>query len=133
MRTALALFAAGAAFCQSGGAITGSITDPDGRFVEHATVHVKNSGTGTELDVRGSGKGVYIFSNLPAGSYDLTVPELGFTFAKLERKNLVVTPGQTVRLDLRLASAHLRLHHCSAPSASEPAAMFYSLWRPRAL
>jgi hypothetical protein len=97
----LILFCA-AASAQNGGTITGSITDPDGRGVEHVTVRLKNSATDSVFEIRGSDQGVYTFSKLPPGSYDLTVPEMGFTFAKLEVKNLVVKPGQTSRLNLRL-------------------------------
>src|ERR1700747_2723192 len=94
-----------AASPQNGGTITGTITDPDGRGVEHVTVRLKGSATGSALEIRGSDQGLYTFSKFPPGSYDLTVPEMGFTFAKLERKNLVVKPGQTLRLDLRLENS----------------------------
>jgi hypothetical protein len=102
MRFLVVLFVVSAAFAQPGGTITGTITDPAARPVEHATVLLKDSATGKVSEIRGSGKGVYIFSRLPAGSYDLTVPELGFTFAKLEKSNLVLKPAQTLQLDLRL-------------------------------
>lgn len=102
MQFALVILAASAVFGQTGGTITGSITDPDGRPVEHATVLLKQSPTGKVSEIRGSGQGVYVFSKLPDGHYDLTVPDLGFTFVRLEKKNIAVKPGQTVRLDLRL-------------------------------
>jgi hypothetical protein len=97
----LFLFCA-AASAQNGGTITGTISDPDGRPVEHATVRLKNSATGKVSDIRGSDQGVYVFSKLLPSSYDLTIPKLGFTFKEQERRNIAVKPGQTVRLDLRL-------------------------------
>ncbi|HEY6343004.1 MAG TPA: carboxypeptidase-like regulatory domain-containing protein [Bryobacteraceae bacterium] len=91
-----------AASAQNGGTITGTITDPDGRGVEHVTVRLKSSASGEVSEIRGSDRGFYTFSKLLPGAYDLTIPEMGFTFAKLEKKNIAVKPGQTVRLDLRL-------------------------------
>jgi Carboxypeptidase regulatory-like domain len=91
-----------AASAQNGATITGTITDPDGRHVEHATVLLKSSATGKVSEIRGSDQGTYVFSKLSPGFYDLTIPYLGFTFKGQERKGIAVKPGETVRLDLRL-------------------------------
>ena len=98
---ALCLFALGTAFAQSG-TITGAITDPDGGAVANASVQAKNTATGKIYQASSLKDGKYTVSALPAGSYELTVPPIGFTFEKLEQKNVTVQAAQTLRLDLKL-------------------------------
>ena len=102
MRSAvLYLLVLGTAFAQSG-AITGAITDPDGGAVANASVRAKNTATGKIFQASSLKDGKYTVSALPAGSYELTVPPIGFTFEKLEQKNVTVQAAQTLRLDLKL-------------------------------
>ena len=56
----------------STGAITGTVTDPNGAAVAGATVTAKNLSTSMEYAAKSSDDGVYLIKNLPAGSYELT-------------------------------------------------------------
>jgi hypothetical protein len=85
------------------GTITGAVTDPDGGAVPTAPVEAKNVTTGMAYKATSVQDGRYTLPPLPAGTYDITVPPVGFTFPKFEQKGVVVQAGQTVRLDIRLA------------------------------
>jgi hypothetical protein len=58
--------------------------------------------TGAIYKVASAANGSYTVSQLPAGTYDILVPPIGFTFPRLERKGVVLQAGQSLRLDLRL-------------------------------
>ena len=98
----LFLFAA-AASAQGGlGTITGRVTDPTGETVEGATVRARNTATDTVYTGGSLRTGGFTLSQLPAGSYELSIPRLGFRFRRYTQKDITVQTGQTVRVDLRL-------------------------------
>src|SRR5678809_119095 len=84
------------------GTLTGTVTDPDGLGVP-APVQVRNVATGVVYKTATIAKGTYTISKLPAGTYDVTIPPIGFTFPKYEKKGIAIQPAQTERLDIRLA------------------------------
>src|ERR1019366_8426751 len=63
------------------GTILGSVTDPSGAFVAGATVKVRNEATGLERTTVTSGDGSYTVSELPIGTYSVTVTLTGFQTA----------------------------------------------------
>jgi hypothetical protein len=85
------------------GAITGAVTDPDKGPVPLAAVQATSPSTGLTYKAVSAANGAYTLAALPAGVYDITIPSIGFTFPKFERKGVEVQAGQTVQLDLRLA------------------------------
>jgi hypothetical protein len=84
------------------GILLGTVTDPDGKGVPTAPVQAKNVATGMVYTTVAVAKGSYTLSKLPAGSYDVTVPPIGFTFPKYEQKGVVIQAAQAARLDIRL-------------------------------
>ena len=96
---------AGAAFSQTlTGAITGTVTDPQGGAVAGATVAVHNADTGVNLPpLTTTDAGVYTVAQLPPGNYDITVSQTGF--ASQQRKGVTVQIGGTVRLDFAMTVA----------------------------
>jgi hypothetical protein len=103
--TALCLFAfwmASSLVAQTPAAVvTGVITDPDGGVVPGAIVQAINVATQVIYKATSRADGNYTMSQLPADTYHVVVPSIGFT-ARLERKDLVLQAGQSLRLDLRL-------------------------------
>src|SRR5579863_7952788 len=95
----LASFAPGQA---ATGILTGTVTDPDGKGVPTAPIQAKNVATGMVYQTFAAANGSFQLAKLPAGSYDITVPPVGFTFPKYESKGVVVKAAQTARLDIRL-------------------------------
>ncbi|MEP7310339.1 MAG: carboxypeptidase-like regulatory domain-containing protein [Acidobacteriota bacterium] len=87
---------------QRDAAILGAVTDPDGRGVASASIQVKNTETGRVYAAQTSASGTYTLSGLPAGTYALVVPAIGFTFDRFEGKTVVVAVGQTRRVDVLL-------------------------------
>jgi hypothetical protein len=89
-----------AAFAQSGGTITGTISDVDGMPVSNAPVQVTNRSTSQLLKTISSQTGVYTLAQLPPGTYDLSVAALGFN--AYAQQNVTVGAAQTLRLNIRL-------------------------------
>ena len=84
------------------GSMTGVVTDPQGGKAANIPLQMKNSKTGTVYHAATSASGFYSFKQLPAGTYDLLVPTVGFTLDKFERKGLAVQKGQTLRQDIKM-------------------------------
>ena len=89
---------ASAALAQSDrGTITGTIADPAGAVIASAAVEAKNVATDAVYDVTSSATGNYTISQLPVGTYDLTVSVAGFK--RFVRPGLVVEVAGTLRVD----------------------------------
>jgi len=89
------------AFGQGGsGTITGAITDPGGAVVSAATVEARNTATGVVFAVESSTTGNYTISQLPIGTYVVTVKVQGFK--TYTHSNLAITATQVIREDIAL-------------------------------
>ena len=91
---------ANAAFGQTGGTITGLISDPAGAVVANAPVEAKNTATGVVLSASTSATGNYSLGDLPAGTYEIDVNVPGFK--KYVRTGITVQQLQTTRVDVAL-------------------------------
>ena len=63
-------------FAQSqigGASLNGTVTDPSGASVPNAKVTATNTATGLTRTTQTSDSGLYNFTGLPVGAYDLTV------------------------------------------------------------
>jgi hypothetical protein len=79
------------------GSITGAVTDPAGAAVAAAKIEAKNVDNGSVFEAGTSATGNYTLSQLPTGTYELTVTVSGFK--KFIQKNILVPVEQTVRVD----------------------------------
>ena len=78
---AVAVLFLGADYAQaqiSSAALLGSVTDPTGAVVAGATVQVKNIGTQQIRSTATDASGGYVFQDLPAAHYTLTISQAGF-------------------------------------------------------
>ncbi|MCU1338065.1 MAG: hypothetical protein JWO19_3646, partial [Bryobacterales bacterium] len=82
------------------GTITGTIADPAGAVVVSAPIQAKNVETGALYSGQSSATGNYTLSQLPAGSYELSVTVPGFK--KYVRQGLQVEVALTLRIDISL-------------------------------
>src|SRR5258706_15500974 len=90
-----------AVFAQSDrGTITGTIADPAGAVVAGAKVEARNVETGTPYEVASTATGNYTLSQLPAGSYEVSIAVPGFK--RSVRQNIVVQVAGTLRVDVTL-------------------------------
>lgn len=89
-----------AGFGQTGGAITGVISDASGAVVANAPVQVKNTATGVVLTAATSTTGNFTLNEIPAGTYEIDVTVPGFK--KYVRTGITVEQLQTTRIDATL-------------------------------
>lgn len=89
-----------AGFGQTGGTITGLISDPAGAVVPNAPVQIKNSATGVIATAATSATGNYTLNELPAGTYEIDVAVSGFK--KYVLTGVTVQQLQTTRVDATL-------------------------------
>lgn len=82
------------------GSIEGTVVDPDGR-VARVQVRAVNVATNVAYNAAASATGQYSLSQLPPGTYQVTIP-LTLGFKSFVRDGLLVAPGQTLRLDIHL-------------------------------
>ena len=98
----LCLFAGAVAlFGQAGGGtITGTVTDQGGAVIALAPVEAKNAETGVVYPVVTTGTGNYSITQLPVGTYELSVKMAGFkTYV---HTNLVVPAAAIIKEDVAL-------------------------------
>ncbi|MBV9399270.1 MAG: carboxypeptidase regulatory-like domain-containing protein [Bryobacterales bacterium] len=82
------------------GTITGTVSDPAGAVIAAAAIEARNVATGAVYPTASSTTGNYTISQLPVGTYDLTVNVMGFK--KFIRTGLVVEVAGTLRVDANL-------------------------------
>jgi hypothetical protein len=85
------------------GTITGTVTDTSGGAVPNAQVVITNTDTSVTRTITTNAAGEYTAPFLLPGHYEVLVG--GGTYNKVDRKNLVLTVGQTLNIDAALAAA----------------------------
>ncbi len=80
--------------------LQGYVRDPSGAAVTGATVTARNPATNFSRDVTTNDEGYYQITNLPPGSYEITVEAGGF--AKGTIPSITLTVGQRADLDIPL-------------------------------
>ncbi len=80
--------------------LVGTITDPSGAVTPGAEVTVVSDATGALVKTRANGVGSYNVPFLQPGAYHVSVELQGFEQARFA--NVVLTSGQTARIDVRL-------------------------------
>jgi Carboxypeptidase regulatory-like domain/TonB dependent receptor len=100
-RILVALILSIAAFAQTDrGTITGVVTDPAGAVIANAQLELRGSDTGAVFPSATSATGNYTFSQLPVGTYQLSMTVAGFK--TYNRNNIRVQGSQTIPLDVQL-------------------------------
>jgi Carboxypeptidase regulatory-like domain/TonB-dependent Receptor Plug Domain len=82
------------------GAISGTVTDPQGAAVAHANVRLTNLDTGFVLEGHTDNSGVYVFQPIKIGHYSVTVSGPGF--ATTTKSGLELQVGQRLEANVRL-------------------------------
>jgi len=88
------------AIAQTGGTISGSLSDATGALVPGASVTIKNVDTGLTREVMSDEQGRYTAPNLPVGSYEVQVSLSGFRTEI--RKGVGLAVGQQLVMNLTL-------------------------------
>ncbi|MFN7931306.1 MAG: carboxypeptidase-like regulatory domain-containing protein [Blastocatellia bacterium] len=90
---------------QTGGEITGLVTDASGAALAGATVIVTNKATGAARRITTNNDGLYAFPALLPGQYDLKIEQQGFKTAV--RDNITLEIQQAIRLDVQMEVGQL--------------------------
>lgn len=94
----IALSTCGAVLAQNpSGTISGSVRDLAGAVIQHASVELKNEGTGDIRTVATNESGVFTFPAVPSGNYDITVSAPGF--ARFVETGYHLDPGDSRSVD----------------------------------
>ncbi len=86
------------AFAQTGGTVTGTVSDPSGSLIPGVQITLTNPNTGTKFDTVTTSTGNFTVPGVPVGSYYLQAEHTGFS--KYEAKNLDVQLAVTTRVDV---------------------------------
>src|ERR1035437_8621508 len=101
----LALAACLGSFAQSvSGDLAGTIFDASGATIPNATIVGKNDATGVETTTKSTATGEYHLSNLPPGTYTVTVTAPGFTKAQLRAVAVELNKTATTNVKLDVGS-----------------------------
>ncbi len=81
--------------------LTGTITDPHGAVVGGVNITATHKATSIKREVTSNDDGLYVFSNMPPGDYELRIEAKGFT-TKVTKTAVSLKVGQTVTLNVPL-------------------------------
>jgi Carboxypeptidase regulatory-like domain/TonB dependent receptor len=92
-----------AAFSQqaANSTLTGVITDPLGALVPGAVITATHKATGVQREAISNDSGLYVFSNIAPGDYEIKIEARGFT-TKLTRTAVSLKVGQSVTFNVPL-------------------------------
>ena len=96
------------------GTITGTVTDTGGRPISVAQIGVE----GTNLTAVSAENGRFTVRNVPSGTHRISVRRVGFS--PYTQSDVVVPPGGTVEVNVRLSIAVLRLQNMVVTATSDP-------------
>ncbi|MBZ5541047.1 MAG: TonB-dependent receptor [Acidobacteriia bacterium] len=82
------------------GIFTGTVMDPQGAAVVSADVSITNVGTNATTDVKTNAEGLYRATEMPVGTYKITVSAAGFK--KSAKSGLYLGAGLIARVDFTL-------------------------------
>jgi len=89
-------------FAQTGrGAVAGKVTTDQGDPAAGVTIQAKDA-AGKISSVVASKNGEYRLTNLAAGSYEISVPQMGLRTTRYAQPNVMVEAGRTITLNIKL-------------------------------
>lgn len=94
------VFAIAIASAQSQGRLTGTVSDDTGAVIPGASITIFNVDTGIEQNVNSNAAGVYVFSNVVPGTYNLRVEFAGFK--SFNQPGLTIETGYTRTANVQL-------------------------------
>jgi hypothetical protein len=97
--------AAAGAQTQGGATLNGTVTDPSGASVPGTKVNISNTATGLSRSTSSNEAGLYTFSGLPVGTYQLSFEKQGFKSARLADIPLQVGAVATMDVKLEVGTA----------------------------
>jgi Carboxypeptidase regulatory-like domain len=102
MLACLLLSLSAAAQTSTTGAVQGTVADPQGAVVAGAEVKLLDPATNRSQIEKTSDAGLYVFVNVPPGSYTVTVARSGFRTARVAELKVEVNKSYSVNVTLEL-------------------------------
>src|SRR6202522_1046755 len=99
--TGLLLGTVGRLSAQATGCIRGTVVDTSQAIINGAAVVATNSATGVSRSEVSNQEGIFVFPDLPIGTYQVQISKAGFQTQK--RDGIVLLTGQTLDLQISLA------------------------------
>lgn len=87
------------------GSLTGAISDPTGAALPNAKVEALNQNTGVRRESTTDDRGVFLFSDLQAGRYRVTVTAAAFS--AISQENVPIDANTVRRLDVKMQVAQV--------------------------
>src|SRR5580698_10538962 len=102
----MSLLVPSALFSQSSstGTVAGTVTDPSGAAVAAAMVTLTDKSTNIPRTASTNENGRYIFVDVPAGTYDVTVSKQGFRISRLNSQAVDVGTALTLNVTLEVGA-----------------------------
>ncbi|PYV19384.1 MAG: carboxypeptidase regulatory-like domain-containing protein, partial [Acidobacteria bacterium] len=113
LAASLAVFGQGAGT----GFIQGSVSDPTGAVIVGAKVTLVDKSTNTSTSTESNGSGVYTFTNVKPGTYDLTSSKSGFRDWRFAGAHVLVGGQLTLNIEMKLGAAVQEVTVTSTPGA----------------
>jgi hypothetical protein len=104
----LAIFGLPGAFAQTSATVDGIVHDPTGAVIAKAKIQLKNTGSGATRDTISNGSGIFSFSGVDTGDYEVSVEAPGFRAARIAGIHLNPGDQRTLReIKLSVAEANV--------------------------
>jgi hypothetical protein len=84
------------------GSLTGSVQDPSGSVIPNATVTIVNDATGQSREGATTDAGAYLFADVLAGTYTVTVTAKGFSASKTTGVEIAINTVTRLNAQLRV-------------------------------
>jgi hypothetical protein len=88
----------------STGTVAGTVTDPSGSAISGASISLTDSATRSERTTTSNDAGIYVFVNIPPGTYNLTVRKTGFRISKFVDQKVIVGTDLTLNVVMELGA-----------------------------
>jgi hypothetical protein len=89
------------------GSLAGTVTDPSGSVIPHATLTLTQPATGSHAVQTANSEGAFIFPSLQVGTYRLTVAASGFADAVYESVPVSVGRSSNLNVSMTIVSAKI--------------------------
>lgn len=87
------------------GTLVGTVVDQTGAAVPNAIILLTDTTTKTSRATKTNATGYYVLSNVPPGTYDLTISSSGFATERVQGQVIAVGTQSTVNVKLRVGNA----------------------------
>jgi hypothetical protein len=87
------------------GNLNGTVVDPSGAVVNGARIQAVNVATGQTLSTTTAGRGEYVFTNLPVGTYNITVTASNFKTSTLANVPVELNKTNSINVRMELGSS----------------------------